>query len=250
MLVLGLETAGDHGCVGLVRDDQALSEVVFHAAMKHGERLLPAVDAALRLADAHKDELNLLVASVGPGSFTGLRIGLSIAKGLARALRIPLVGVPAFEAYAQRVSCWPGPVWVLLQDRRDWVYAAGYERGRAVHPPRALPLRDFFKELEASRTRAGAPGQAQALFIGPGVEPSRAALERYGTVAPAALNRPSGVQIAQLGLARYGQEGHDELYTLEPLYLQPPLVSEPSTPAPAPARPPRPKPKDEAKVKL
>ncbi len=217
MLVLGLETAGEHGCVGLIHDDQVLSEIVFHAAMKHGERLLPAVEAALELAEIQKRDLTLIVTSVGPGSFTGLRIGLSMAKGLARALEVPLVGVSAFEAYAQRAAFWPGPIWVLLPDRRDWIYAAGYEEGRAVRPPEALPLGEFLEGLKA-------PGRA--LFIGPGAELHRDALEGFGTVVSPVMNRPSGVQIAQLGLERYRREGRDELYTLEPLYLQPPLAAE------------------------
>jgi tRNA threonylcarbamoyladenosine biosynthesis protein TsaB len=237
MLVLGLETAGEHGCVGLVLDDRVLSEIVFHAAMKHGERLLPAVEAALGLAEIQKRDLDLIVVSVGPGSFTGLRIALSKAKGLARALEIPLVGVSAFEAYVQRAAFWPGPVWVLLPDRRDWIYAAGYEAGQVAHAPQALPLGEFLEGLQA-------PGRA--LFIGPGAELHRDALEGFGTVASSAMNRPSGVQIAQLGLERYHREGRNELYTLEPLYLQPPLASE-SEP---PTRRQRQKRKDEAKIKL
>lgn len=238
MLVLGLETAGEHGCVGLVQDDRVLSEIVFHAAMKHGERLLPAVEAALELAEIQKRDLDLIVASVGPGSFTGLRIGLSMAKGLARALEIPLVGVSAFEAYAQRAAFWPGPVWVLLPDRRDWIYAAGYEADQVAHAPQALPLGEFLEGLTA-------PGPGRVLFIGPGAELHHDALAGYGVVASSAMNRPSGVQIAQLGLERYRRsKGGDALYTLEPLYLQPPLASEP------PTRPQRQKRKDEAKIKL
>jgi tRNA threonylcarbamoyl adenosine modification protein YeaZ len=234
MLVLGLETAGEHGCVGLVQDDRVLSEIVFHAAMKHGERLLPAVEAALELAEVQKRDLELIVASVGPGSFTGLRIGLSMAKGLARALEVPLVGVSAFEAYVQRAAFWPGPVWVLLPDRRDWIYAAGYEAGQVAHAPQALPLGEFLEGLKAS---------GRVLFIGPGAELYHDALEGYGVVASSAMNRPSGVQIAQLGLESYRRKGGDELYTLEPLYLQPPLASEPPTRQ-------QQQHKDEAKIKL
>jgi tRNA threonylcarbamoyladenosine biosynthesis protein TsaB len=218
-----LETAGEQGCVGLARNDQPLSEVVFSAALRHGEVLLPAVEAALRLAEARQSDLGLISVSVGPGSFTGLRIGIATAKGLARALGIPVVGVRAFEPYVQTVGFWEGPVWVLLPDRRDWVYCAGFRGGEQTAPPQALSLEVL---LQLGDLKDGKE-EERPLFIGPGAECHREQLTRgfpQGVVAPTVLNRPSWFGIARLGRESYLIHGHDQLYELEPLYLQPPLA--------------------------
>jgi tRNA threonylcarbamoyladenosine biosynthesis protein TsaB len=220
MLVLGLDTAGEQGCVGLTCAERPRSEFVFHAAMKHGEVLLPAIEAALKLGEASRSDLELIAVAKGPGSFTGLRIGIATAKGLARALGIPLVGVPSAEVYARRAAFWPGPVWVLLPDRQDWLYVSAFENGGALEPLRTVRFGDWLeRDLPGSGLREGS-----LLFVGPGAERHRDALEPWGIVAPPPLHRPSGVEIAQWGLEAYRREGRNELYELEPLYLHPPLA--------------------------
>ena len=188
---------------------------------------MPAIEAALGLARLSKHELDLLVVSRGPGSFTGLRIGLAVAQGLARALGIPLVGVSGFVPYARRTAHWPGPVWVLLPDRRDWLYASVFRSGEEILAPRLLAREELLERL-----RVGGLAQAdeRVLLVGPGVEAHRQALARVDGVVPAppSLNLPSGVEIARLGQERFVREGRDELYELEPLYLQEPPIRRPS----------------------
>ncbi len=216
MLIAGLDTGGEQGCVGLQREGRPLSEIAFSAALKQGEKLLPALDAALKLAGSRRGELELLAVSIGPGSFTSLRIGIATAKGLARALKIPIVGVSTIEAYARAADFWEGPVWVLLVDRRDWVYAAGYHQGKLLAPVQTVLLETLMQKLESPEG---------LLFIGPGAEEHRARLRaRFGprAVAPPILNRPSGLQMARLGWETYQRSGHDEFYELEPHYLTSP----------------------------
>ena len=230
MRVLGLETASEQGCVGVLEDDRPLCELVFEATMAHGEKLLPAIEAALKLSKVSKRELDLIAVSRGPGSFTGLRIGLAIAKGLARALGIPLVGVPGFAVYARKAAPWPGPVWVLLPDRREWLYVSVFRAGEEILAPQVLALSELLDRLCAGEfAREG----ERALLLGPGVESHREALaQAQGVLAPAALNLPSGVEIARLGRERFSREGRDELYELEPLYVQEPPIRVPSPPQP------------------
>lgn len=225
---MGLETASEQGCVGLLEDDRPLCELVFEATMAHGEKLLPAIEAALKLSGISKRDLELIAVSRGPGSFTGLRIGLAIAKGLARALGIPLVGVPGFAVYARKVAPWPGPVWVLLPDRREWLYVSVFRSGEEILAPQVLALEELLARLRAGESvREG----ERALLLGPGVEAHREALAQArgpGVLAPAALNLPSGVEIARLGRERFSREGRDELRELEPLYVQEPPIRVPS----------------------
>ncbi|OGF56904.1 MAG: tRNA (adenosine(37)-N6)-threonylcarbamoyltransferase complex dimerization subunit type 1 TsaB [Candidatus Fraserbacteria bacterium RBG_16_55_9] len=218
MLIVGWDTGGERGSVGLLGDDRPLSEIDFSAALKQGEKLLPALDMALRLAEAPRCDIGLISVSIGPGSFTGLRIGIATAKGLARSLGIPMVGVPAVDSYARAANFWDGPVWVLLSDRRDWIYAASYRKSKSLAPVQAIALEAFCKIQE---------GSERTLFVGPGAEQHRTKLTgkiEGSVVASAGLNRPSGLQIASLGWEKYCRSGCDELYELEPVYLQAPLA--------------------------
>lgn len=219
MRVLGLETAGEMGGVGTVDGPRVLSEVTFEARADHGAKLALAVDAALGLARLPRTDLDLIVVSRGPGSFTGLRIGLAFAKGLARALEIPIVGVPTMDAYAERARFWTGPIWALFPDRRESVYRTAYQSGSAVGSPDVCDIKDIIEELSER-------GASERLLVGPGAEAHRDALQsalldvRLGS---SGLARPSGAAVAQLGHARYDERGRrDELYELEPLYAQGP----------------------------
>ena len=225
MLILGLDTAGEQGSVGVTREDSHISEIAFPAALKQGEKLPQALDMSLKLAEIQRDELELIAVSMGPGSFTGLRIGIAMAKGLARALEIPLVGVLACEAYARTAAFWEGPVWVILSDRRDWIYYGSYQRGKQCRPLQAASIETLTEAVHLSLT-SDHQGE-KTLFIGPGAEQYRERLARSfdpGVVAPALLNRPSGLQIARLGWEKYHSSARDELYDLEPSYLQAPLA--------------------------
>src|SRR5574341_1913357 len=100
MLVMGIETSTMQGGVALVSEQGLLSEYLLNVKATHTERLLPSIDQVLRDAGNTLDQVEGLAVAVGPGSFTGLRIGLSTAKGLAAAAGTPLVGVPSLRALA------------------------------------------------------------------------------------------------------------------------------------------------------
>lgn len=213
MLTLGIDTATEIGSVGL-SGNFLIGELSFWARMGQSERLVQAIDRLLELNRVEVGKLKLIAVSAGPGSFTGLRIGLATAKGLAQALKIPLVGVPTAASYARRVNFWPGRVSVLIHDRRDLVYVAEFSAGEQMAEEHVERIETVMaKELEGG------------LSMGSGAELYRAEIEkRGGTVAPPTLNLPSGLQVALLGAAKFAQTGEDELFILEPHYLQRPLA--------------------------
>ncbi len=209
-MVLGIETSHQHSSIGLSSDGQLTGDLLFPASP--AERLLPALESLLSLTHRERRHIELIAVALGPGSFTSLRIGLAVGKGLAQALHIPIVGVPSMAAYAEKVSFLPGKVCVVLPDRRDLVYYALYENNSQITPEMSSTVTALQEQL----------GQIAdlALCIGPGAERHRAAFEPIVTVAPTALNQPSGAVIARLGAHKYGQSHLDELWTLEPLYVQ------------------------------
>jgi len=211
MTVLGIETSHEHGSIGLCCDERLVGDILFSTELGPGERLLPALESLLALTDIERDQIGLIAVALGPGSFTSLRIGMAVGKGLAQALGIPIVGVPSMAAYAEKVSFLSGKICVVLPDRRDLVYYALYEGTTQITPETSSTIGALQEQLKRMADLA--------LCIGPGAERHRLALEPIVTVAPAALNRPSGAVIAQLGALKHRHLHQDELWTLEPLYV-------------------------------
>ena len=137
MIVLGLDTCLA-ACSVAVRDgDRVLAHACEVMARGHQERLAPMAERVMAEAGLSFSSLQRIGVTVGPGSFTGLRVGLAFAKGVASALDIPLVGVGALEALAAEAD---GLVFAAIDARRDQVYLQAFEDGRPLMAPDALEL--------------------------------------------------------------------------------------------------------------
>ena len=137
MIVLGLDTCLNACSVAVLDGPTVLVHHTALMARGHQERLAPMVEAAMAEAGVSFDRLQRIGATVGPGSFTGLRVGVAFAKGLASALAIPAVGVGTLEAL---VADQPGLTVAILDARRDQVYLQVFESGVALMAPDVLPL--------------------------------------------------------------------------------------------------------------
>lgn len=138
MIVLGLDTCLNACSVALTEDGRVLARAVEPMARGHQERLAPLAAQAAAEAGIAFDRIQRVGVTVGPGSFTGLRVGLAFAKGLSQALSVPAVGVGALEALA-----WPQAdalTFAVIDARRGQVYLQGFEGGRALMAPDALEL--------------------------------------------------------------------------------------------------------------
>lgn len=167
MIVLAIDTCLFACSVAVVDGEQVLARRVEPMSRGHQERLAPLVQEAMAEAGLGFDKLERIGVTVGPGSFTGLRVGLAFAKGLASALSIPAVGIGALEALADTES---GNVVAVLDAKRGQVYLQAFSDGAPVSAPDALPI-----ETAAARVAEFAPdiliGTGAALLAGvrPGV---------------------------------------------------------------------------------
>lgn len=137
MIVLGLDTCLFACSAAVVRDGATLASHVEPMSRGHQERLAPLVAEVMQAAGTSFDQLDRIGVTVGPGSFTGLRVGLAFAKGLSAALGVPAVGVGSLEALAHGHA---GRVLAVLDAKRGQVYLQGFADGAAVTAPDALPL--------------------------------------------------------------------------------------------------------------
>lgn len=219
MLVLGIETTGPVLSVGLTDGRQPLAEASLYGARIHSVRLLPAIKDLLAAAGRTCADLTGVAVSRGPGSFTGLRIGLTVAKTLAQVLSLPVVGLTSLDVLAHPLTRNGGTVAALVPARRGEVYAAFYE-GPGEEPvdgPRNMDLGQLLTTLSEI---AGGPvlcvGEAAVLYA----DELREALGGRLRLAPAVLNYPRGAVVAQLGAERLARGEAEDPLQLMPVYLR------------------------------
>jgi tRNA threonylcarbamoyladenosine biosynthesis protein TsaB len=139
MIGLGIDTSTKVGTLALVRDEELLIENRIDAELDHSARLLPALESALEKAGLSRTDLHCIGAGIGPGSLTGVRVGIAFAKGLGSALGKPLVGVCSLEAIAYRRGGSSDIVSVIVDAKLGGYYHVGY-RWNGQRMEEASPL--------------------------------------------------------------------------------------------------------------
>ncbi len=231
LLVLGIECSGTTGGVALLGPDRLAGALSFTSATLYSQRLLPGIAWLLERTGLQPADVRGVAVSRGPGSFTGLRIGLSVAKAFAFANGIPAVGVGTLEAQALRAApSAPGlPVCVVLDARQGEVFA-GLFRVDWPRPstgdlaPPAPVLTRLREDYAGKIATLGDWCDGPTLFAGEGTLRYRAQLaEMMGSrFIPAAPMRmlPSGEEVAALGMQRLVWGDSDDPALLEPDYLR------------------------------
>lgn len=175
-MILNIETSTDCCSVALTHEGEILEERIEKQGMNHAKLLAPFADECLAYARARDLKPDAVAVSIGPGSYTGLRIGLSLAKGLCMGLNVPLIGVPTLQILAVKTMFrrfdWEGDELLvpMLDARRMEVYTAVYDFAlNAIEEPHPLILEpdSFAKYLEQGR---------RLIFMGNGSDKYRALL--------------------------------------------------------------------------
>ena len=214
-VILAIDTATPQGGVALWQADRLLVQALLSAPREHSKRLFGEIENALTATKLDRSQLSAVAVTIGPGSFTGLRIGLSAAKGICRALQIPLVAVSTLEALAARLPWATRPVCCVLDARRGEVYAGVYDTSegtpRCIEAPHPTSMSDLLVRWS----------DRDVLFTGDGVnllnaEEQHAVLQ----IAPAHLRAPDAGALAWLGMARVRAGDIEDIAEVEPKYLR------------------------------
>lgn len=222
-----MDTSTDLGSVAVVQGGEVRAEIAARVSARHGETLLPIVREALAHASIAPAELDLVAVGIGPGSFTGTRIGVATAKGLVLALDRPIVGVVSLRAIARGApGRWIVPV---VDAHKGEVYLAVYERAGGALIERLAPLHAVPEEA-AVRARAVLAAE-EAVVCGSGVRryPELAGALAPCVVLPAVWDAPRAAILAVEAEERLHERGPDDRAALEPLYVRP---SDAKLPAP------------------
>ena len=126
MRILGIDTSSPTGSVALVDNDDVISESLLNSSKNYSDKLLIEVDAVLNSSKTKLNQIDGFVITTGPGSFTGLRVGMSLLKGLILATQKPFASVNTLDAYAETVQPGPYAICPVLDARKKEVYTALY----------------------------------------------------------------------------------------------------------------------------
>jgi tRNA threonylcarbamoyladenosine biosynthesis protein TsaB len=219
MITLGMDCATDTVGLALLEGEEVRGEMHLGPGRHHAEVLLPALSNLLELTGMAMERIDLIACTAGPGSFTGVRMGVTTAKGLAMAAAKPIVGVSTLAALAVNGLDSQGLVCPLLDARRDQVYAGLYRMGPDGFPESILP--DRLTDIAAWMADLPRDG---ITWVGDGAVRNRERIrQRPGwqcdpTQSP--RHRISGRAVAILGIRDHGRGCIEDALTFGPRYLR------------------------------
>jgi len=218
MILLSADTSSSRFSIALLRGGSTIAFFESESINRHSSDLLPQIDRLLKEALCDMSDVDGFCIGLGPGSFTGLRVGVTTIRGLAMALKKPIVGVPSIDALAYNVNSAKGQVCVIIDARQGKVYGRIYsnsEKGlRADGDILLLPIRDILAKIKKN-----------TLFLGDAIGLYRKIIEEDMRLsiefAPEALWYPKAQVIGRLGFNRLKASKVANVMTLAPLYIYP-----------------------------
>ena len=218
MKILALDSTAVVGSVALCEDTRMVAHYTLNTGNTHSQTLLPMIESALKCAEWEIDDLDLFAVSNGPGSFTGVRIGVATVKGLAFGKNIPCAGVSTLEALAYNLRYFNGIICPVMNARRAQVYNALFscENGVLTRlcPDRAISIAELDEELCSM--------DQPIYLVGDGYDITIDGLEKTTVLpVPDELRVQSGYSVAMCGLAAYERGEAVDDAALAVVYLRP-----------------------------
>lgn len=225
MLILAIDSATPVAGVALLDEEKLIREEFVNYKKTHSETLMPMVDQLLRDCDKSLGDVTALAITIGPGSFTGLRIGLAAIKGLSLAAGIPVVGISTLEVLAHNIAFSNALVCPLLNARKQEVYTAFYDNHN-IYPHRlgeemACSPQEF---SDMALTKAKELGMNRIVLLGDGYYPYK---ELFASnlgdkllLAPSHLMLTRASALGSLALERVGRGNFDNALTMRPAYIR------------------------------
>lgn len=220
MKILGIDSSGIVASAAIADEKNIIAEFTVNNKQTHSQTLLPMIDMVVKMSGVKLEEVDAIAVAAGPGSFTGLRIGSSTAKGLGLALKKPIVPIPTLDGLAYRLAATDGIICPIMDARRNQVYTAIYrmEDGelRRLSEQKAVDIHEIMEELEKY--------DEKVTFLGDGVDVHRQTIvaEFKGKCyfAPEHMAKQSAGAVAALGIVYFGQGKTETAAEHKPIYLR------------------------------
>lgn len=222
MNILAVDTSSLVATVAVMNEEKLLGEYTINSAMTHSQKLMPIIEKLLSTIDLSMEDIDIIAVSRGPGSFTGIRIGISTVKGLAHPGNIPLIGVSSLEGLAYNILYSKELVCPIMDARRNQVYTGVYKwidyKLQTIVDEAPLSIRELMDKL---RER-----EEKVIFLGDGLNRYRDeiinTLGNKALFAPKSANMQRASSIAQLAFDKIHKEGvkPESYLNIAPVYLR------------------------------
>jgi tRNA threonylcarbamoyl adenosine modification protein YeaZ len=220
MKILAIESSGSAAGAAVLYDEKVVSEVFLNHKLQHSVILMPIIEEVLRTSEITMDDIDAVAVSGGPGSFTGLRIGVSTAKGLAQGGNKKFVAVSSLDAMAFQQYGFNGIICPMMDALRDNVYTCiySYQGGELfkICDYSAEHIDELLNKLEKRNENIVFCGDAVGLHKKIIVEK----LSQRACFAPVSMMLPRASSIAELAAMKILRGQEDDIYTYSPVYLR------------------------------
>ncbi len=218
MKILALDTSAAVCSASLCEDKNLISQMTLNTGNTHSETLLPIIEQILKLSDTSADDIDMFAATTGPGSFTGVRIGVATLKGMAFGKDRPCVGVSSLESLAYNLLGFDGIISPVMDARRDHVYNALFkcENGKLLRlcSDRLISVSELDEELSGLDGKIYLCGDAYGLC--------ERKFQKTGICSvPDGLKLPRAYSLSCVALDKYIRGEYVSDFEIAPVYLRP-----------------------------
>ncbi len=213
MNIFAMDTSSATATIAILNDEKLLGEYSVSASLTHSKKIMPMTDEILKNLSIKLDDIDVFSVCVGPGSFTGLRIGMATVKTFSQTLSKEIIGISSLDAIAYNFACVKDTfICPIVDARRDEVYNALYLKDEKIVCDRALHIDELLKELKDKKV----------IFAGDGVavHKDKLAHNPLWQTAPQHLIMPKASAVAYCAYKRALTNDFDDCYTLNPVYLR------------------------------
>lgn len=237
MNILAIETTGAEASVAVINEKGEVFMEASDQKLNHLQNLMPMTDILLKKCGMSIDDVDYIAVSEGPGSFTGIRIGVSSARALAQALGLETISVPTLKSFLYNVPEYRGVICPIFDARRSQVYGGAYQwtgggEDREVVPGAAYGLNELLEKLELAckglLTESGSP--LEITFFGDGVAPYKEQILKWQDsslntnirvlFAEDDVKLQKASSVAKLALKNFRAGKVKSLYDLKPVYMR------------------------------
>lgn len=210
MNILTIDTSTMISEVTILENENIICDFSMNQEKTHSESLVPLIEKALISQNLSMDDIDVIGVSIGPGSFTGLRIGLTVAKTLSQFSRAKLVGISSLKALQGGIYQRDRLIVPLIDARGDLVFYGGFLNGEMVIKEGMMKITKLLEELRGKNP----------IFVGEITEKYREKLGEVGDIAPFHFNNCVGKALCKLTHERASRGEFDDIYSLSPNYLR------------------------------
>jgi len=222
-MILSVNTSTIQFSIALMQENGSiLAEYFMSPSEKYFKNFMPATHSLLSTSDSNLQDIKAIIVAIGPGSFTGLRVGLSAAKGMCHGLQIPIIGVSGLEAMANQLPHSNYPVCPIIQSGKGEIFSALFIWHDIIKMVRiredtCLKLKELPTYIEETTIFLGNDLNSQGHII-------KKMLGCKALLAPAPLWNLKASAVGAIGLERFHNQDFDDLQDLVPSYLRPPDI--------------------------